>query len=67
MPLIPHDHPLAVRRDWPDLHSEALVDADAQLPAAKYEPTPAGSKQRPKLIPGSMRILVYGTAKAAAQ
>ena len=37
------------------------------LAAAKYEPTSEGSKQRPKMISGSMRILVYGTAKAAGQ
>ena len=37
------------------------------LAAAQYESSPAGSKQRAKMISGSMRILVYGMAKAAGQ
>jgi hypothetical protein len=37
------------------------------LAAAKFEPQPAQSggsgRQRPKMIPGSFKIMVYGTEK----
>jgi hypothetical protein len=39
------------------------------LASAKYEPqaaaTPDAPQQRPKIIPGSFKILVYGMDKAA--
>ena len=33
------------------------------LAAAKFEPQPEGARQRPKMIPGSFKIMVYGTEK----
>jgi YVTN family beta-propeller protein len=33
------------------------------LAAAKFEPLPEGARQRPKMIPGSFKIMVYGTEK----
>ena len=30
------------------------------LPSARFEPVPAGSKERPKMIAGSFKVLVYG-------
>ena len=39
------------------------------LPAAKFEPTapapPGTSQQRPKIVPGSLKLLVYGPGEAA--
>jgi DNA-binding beta-propeller fold protein YncE len=33
------------------------------LPTAKFEPLPEGSTQRPKVIDGTMKVLVYGPEK----
>jgi YVTN family beta-propeller protein len=33
------------------------------LAAAKFEPQPEGARQRPKMIAGSFKIMVYGTEK----
>jgi DNA-binding beta-propeller fold protein YncE len=33
------------------------------LPTAKFEPRPEGSTQRPKVIDGTMKVLVYGPEK----
>jgi DNA-binding beta-propeller fold protein YncE len=33
------------------------------LPAARFEPPVAGSKERPKMIPGSFKVLVYELAR----
>jgi hypothetical protein len=42
-------------------HKIYLATADYEAPAAQAQPAPGRRPPRPKMVPGSFKILVYGT------
>ncbi len=45
----------------PKTHKIYLAAADYEAPAAQAQPAPGQRPPRPKMVPGSFKILVYGT------